>query len=163
LFNNYGPHQHPEKLIPKLIHNILKQKNLPIYGKGLNSREWIHVQDHCIALIKIFLKGKIGSVYNIGSNLNYNNYSIAKKLLKIARNNNYKVSRIKIKFIKDRPGHDMRYAIDSSKIKKELYWKPKINLNEGLLKTFEWYKNNIKFYKHINKNDIRKRLGVLND
>ena len=83
--NNYGPRQHPEKLIPKLIYNILNNKNLPIYGKGINSREWIYVDDHCEALIKIFKKGKVGNFYNIGSNLNLNNIKITKHLLKIAK------------------------------------------------------------------------------
>ena len=159
--NNYGPNQHPEKLIPKLIYNILNNKELPIYGKGLNSREWIHVEDHCEALFKIFLKGKIGECYNIGSNINYNNYNLAKKLLKIAKNKNYKGNKLKIKFVKDRPGHDMRYAIDSSKIKKKLNWKPKISLEKGLIKTFDWYMNNKKFYNYINKRDIKRRIGIL--
>ena len=161
--NNYGPNQHPEKLIPKLIYNILNNKELPIYGKGINSREWIYVADHCDALLRVFLKGKIGECYNIGSNLNYNNYNIAKKLIQIANKNKIKGNKVKIKFIKDRPGHDMRYAIDSSKIKRKLNWRPKISLEEGLFKTFEWYKNNKKFYKYINKKEIKKRLGVLND
>ena len=160
--NNYGPNQHPEKLIPKLIYNILNNKPLPIYGKGLNSREWIHVEDHCNALLKVFLKGKIGECYNIGSNINYTNYTIGKKLIKIVKNKHHIGNRVKIKFIKDRPGHDMRYAIDSSKIRKKLNWKPKINLENGLLNTFEWYKDNKKFYTYINKRDIKKRLGILN-
>ncbi len=161
--NNYGPKQHPEKLIPKLIYNILNNKELPIYGKGLNSREWIHVDDHSNALLKVFLKGKTGEFYNIGSNINYNNYNIAKKLLKIAKKKMIIGKKVKIKFVKDRPGHDMRYAINSKKIKQKLKWKPKINLDKGLLNTFEWYKNNRKFYSFLNKKQIVKRLGILND
>ena len=157
--NNYGPKQHPEKLIPKLIFNILNNKYLPIYGKGLNSREWIYVKDHCEALYKIFLNGKIGSFYNIGSNKNLNNIQVTKELLKIAKNTIKVGEKVKIKFIKDRPGHDKRYALNSKKIIKELNWKPKTNFNKGLKITFEWYKNNKMYYKYLNKKDITQRLG----
>ena len=161
--NNYGPNQHPEKLIPKLIYNILNNKNLPIYGKGKNSREWIHVEDHSNALLKVFLKGKTGEFYNIGSNTNYNNFNIAQKLLKIAKKKITLGKKVRIKFVKDRPGHDMRYAINSDKIKRKLKWKPKINLDIGLLNTFEWYMKHKKFYSYISKKQIIKRLGTLND
>ena len=108
--NNYGPKQHPEKLIPKLIYNILNNKALPIYGKGKNSREWIYVKDHCEALLKVFQNGKIGEFYNIGSNKNLNNIQICKTLLKISNKINVAKNNVKIKFVKDRPGHDFRYA-----------------------------------------------------
>ena len=160
--NNYGPKQHPEKLIPKLIYNILKNKPLPIYGKGTNSREWIYVKDHCEALIKIFKKGKIGSFYNIGSNKNQTNLEICSKLIYLANKNKIAGKNVKIKFVKDRPGHDLRYALNSSKLKKELKWTPKINLNIGLKKTFEWYFKNNNYYKSIPINDIKKRLGKKN-
>ena len=152
--NNYGPKQHPEKLIPKLIFNILNNSYLPIYGKGLNSREWIYVKDHCEALYKIFLNGKIGSFYNIGSNKNMNNIQVTKELLKIAKNTIKVGRKVRIKFIKDRPGHDKRYALNSKKIIKELNWKPKTNFNNGLKLTFEWYKDNKMYYKYLNKKDI---------
>ena len=158
--NNYGPKQHPEKLIPKLIYNIFKNKPLPIYGKGTNSREWIYVKDHCEALIKIFEKGKIGNFYNIGSNKNQTNLEICKKLIDISKKNKKLGNNVKIMFIKDRPGHDIRYALNSSKLKKELKWKPKTNLAEGLKKTYNWYSDNKKYYKSITKKDIDKRLGV---
>ena len=106
--NNYGPRQHPEKLIPKLIYNILNDIDLPIYGKGKNSREWIYVKDHCEALFKVFKKGKVGQFYNIGSNYNLNNLQISKKLLSISNKVLVKNKNIKIKFVKDRPGHDLR-------------------------------------------------------
>ena len=106
--NNYGPRQHPEKLIPKLIYNILNNQSLPIYGKGNNSREWIYVDDHCEALIKIFEKGKVGNFYNIGSNLNLNNIKISKLLIKIAKSKLEIGKNVSIKFVKDRPGHDIR-------------------------------------------------------
>ena len=157
--NNYGPNQHPEKLIPKLIYNILKNKTLPIYGKGLNSREWIYVKDHCEALIKVYQKGKAGNFYNIGSNKNLSNLEVTKKLLKIAKNKINIGKNVKINFVKDRPGHDVRYALNSNKIKKELNWKPKINFSEGIKLTFDWYNNNKMYYNSLKKKDIHKRLG----
>ena len=158
--NNYGPKQHPEKLIPKLIYNILNNKSLPIYGNGKNSREWIYVEDHCEALIKVFQKGKIGEFYNIGSNKNLNNLEICKALINIAKQNHVIGSNVKIKFVKDRPGHDIRYALDSKKILKTLGWKTKVNFNKGLEKTFLWYLHNNNYYKSISKKDIVKRLGT---
>ncbi|WP_440926256.1 dTDP-glucose 4,6-dehydratase [Candidatus Pelagibacter sp.] len=157
--NNYGPNQHPEKLIPKLIYNILNNKTLPIYGKGLNSREWIYVKDHCEALIKVYQKGKPGNFYNIGSNKNLSNLEVTKKLLKIAKKKIFIGKNVKINFVKDRPGHDVRYALNSNKIKKELNWKPNINFNEGIKLTFDWYNNNKMYYKSLKKKDIHKRLG----
>ena len=157
--NNYGPKQHPEKLIPKLIYNILNNKPLPIYGKGLNSREWIFVKDHCEALIKIFKKGKIGNFYNIGSNKNLTNLKVCEHLISVAKKNSILGTKVKINFIKDRPGHDIRYALNSNKIKKELNWKPRINFKEGIKLTFDWYNKNRKYYKSILKKDILKRLG----
>ena len=158
--NNYGPKQHPEKLIPKLIYNIINNKELPIYGKGKNSREWLHVKDHCMALFKVFEKGKIGEFYNIGSNKNLNNIQITKALLKIAKNFIQIGSNVKIKYIADRPGHDHRYALNSNKIKKKLNWKPKIKFDNGLKETFLWYLNNKKYYSSLTKRDIVKRLGL---
>ncbi len=157
--NNFGPRQHPEKLIPKLIYNILNNKNLPIYGKGINSREWIFVEDHCRALIKVYTSGKVGQFYNIGSNYNLDNLTVVKKLLSVAKNKIKLGKNVKIVFVKDRPGHDLRYAIDSNKIKKNLKWKIKFNFMSGLKKTFEWYFYNQKYYSNINKKDIIKRLG----
>ena len=158
--NNYGPKQHPEKLIPKLIYNIINNKELPIYGKGENSREWLHVKDHCMALFKVFEKGKIGEFYNIGSNKNLNNIQITKALIKIAKNFIAIGHRVKIKFIADRPGHDQRYALNSNKIKKKLKWKPQIKFDNGLKETFLWYLNNKKYYSSLTKKDIVKRLGL---
>ena len=158
--NNYGPRQHPEKLIPKLIYNIFKNKNLPIYGKGKNSREWIYVDDHCDALVKIYKKGKLGEFYNIGSNYNINNLKVVKKLLSVAKKKISFGKNVKIKFVKDRPGHDIRYAINSSKLKNKLKWKPKVNFAKGLEKTFLWYLENQNYYSKLNKKDITKRVGV---
>ena len=158
--NNFGPRQHPEKLIPKLIYNILNNKNLPIYGKGKNSREWIYVGDHCDALIKVYKSGKLGGFYNVGSNYNIDNLTVVKKLLYIAKKKINLGKNVKIKFVKDRPGHDMRYAIDSNKIKKELKWRPKVNFMIGLAKTFDWYRNNQNYYSKLNKKDIINRIGI---
>ena len=157
--NNYGPRQHPEKLIPKMIYNILNNKSLPIYGDGKNSREWIYVKDHCEALYKVFRSGKIGENYNIGSNKNYNNLEICKTLLKVAKKNIVIGKKVRLKFVKDRPGHDKRYALNSSKIINQLKWKPRTSFINGINKTFKWYLNNKKYYKSINKKDIIKRLG----
>ena len=158
--NNYGPKQHPEKLIPKLIYNILNNLPLPIYGKGTNSREWIYVKDHCEALFKVLKKGKIGEFYNIGSNYNLDNLSVVKKLISISKKKIKIGSSVKIKFVKDRPGHDKRYAINSSKIKNRIGWKPKISFEEGLKKTFSWYLENQQYYSKLNKKDITRRIGV---
>jgi len=159
--NNYGPNQFPEKLIPKLIFNIINNKPLPIYGKGKNSREWMYVQDHCEALLLIYLKGKIGENYNIGSGMNFKNLDIAKKLIKIVKNKSLKNNkRAKIKFVKDRPGHDFRYALNNKKILKKLGWKAKISLKIGLKKTFDWYLNNEAFFKSISKKIYTNRIGL---
>ena len=157
--NNYGPKQHPEKLIPKLIYNIFNNKSLPIYGKGTNSREWIYVKDHCEALIKVFLKGKIGEFYNIGSNKNMNNLQVTKELLKNSKKLISIGNNVKINFVKDRPGHDIRYALNSNKIKKKLGWRPKTNFSEGIKLTLDWYLKNKSYYKSLSKKDILNRLG----
>ena len=157
--NNYGPKQHPEKLIPKLIHNILNNKSLPIYGKGLNSREWIYVEDHCEALLKIYKKGKIGEFYNIGSNKNFNNLQVTKELIKISKTKIKLGKKVKITFIKDRPGHDIRYALNSNKIKSKLKWFPRTNFRHGIKLTLDWYHKNQKYYMSLSKRDINKRLG----
>ena len=157
--NNYGPNQHPEKLIPKLIYNILNNRTLPIYGKGRNSREWIYVKDHCEALFKIFKNGKIGEFYNIGSNKNLTNLEVCKNVLNVSKKLINIGDKVKISFVKDRPGHDIRYALNSSKIRKKLKFKPKTNFKKGIKLTFEWYKNNKTYYKSLSKKDIVNRLG----
>ena len=156
--NNYGPRQFPEKLIPKMIYNILNNKPLPIYAKGKNSREWIYVDDHCEALIKLFFKGKSGEKYNIGSDINCNNIFLVKKILKSFADREIKIGKkVKIIFVKDRPGHDFRYALNSRKIKKTLKWKPKINLNQGITKTVDWYIKNQKYFEKINEKNFSHR------
>ena len=157
--NNYGPKQHPEKLIPKIIFNIIKNRKLPLYGTGKNTREWIYVRDHCAALIKVFKYGKLGEFYNIGSNKNLSNKQIVKFLIKTA-NGKIKIGKnVRIKYVKDRPGHDFRYALNSNKIKK-LKWKPKVNIVLGLKMTFSWYLNNLSYFKKLNQKDIKSRFGL---
>jgi len=160
--NNYGPYQFPEKLIPKMITNIFNNKELPIYAKGRNSREWIHVYDHCEALFKLYLKGKKGESYNVGSGVNLENINLVKKLIKICKKMRIKISnKTKIKFVKDRPGHDFRYALNSKKILKELKWRPKIKFEDGLKETLSWYLYNKEFLKNISKKKYEKRLGLI--
>jgi len=159
--NNYGPNQFPEKLIPKLIFNIIDNRPLPIYAKGKNSREWMHVIDHCEALLSIYLKGKSGESYNIGSGKNLMNKDIAKKLINIAKTKRIKLGKkVKVKFVKDRPGHDLRYALNNKKILKKIKWKVKIPLDKGLSQTFDWYLNNKSFFNSVSKKLYINRLGL---
>ena len=157
--NNYGPNQHPEKLIPKLIYNITNNISLPIYGKGINTREWIYVADHCEALLKVYKSGKIGESYNIGSNKNLNNLEITKLLLKIAKKYIKIGPKVKIKFVKDRPGHDLRYALNNNKILKTLGWKSSTSIKKGLKKTLLWYLENTDYFNSFKKKDLIKRIG----
>ena len=159
--NNFGPGQYPEKLIPTLIFNILNNKPLPIYGKGGNSREWIYVDDHCNGIFQIYKKGKTGESYNIGTNNNISNLNLTKILLKIIKNKKIKIGKkVKIKFVKDRPGHDFRYALNSKKIRNNLKWKPKKNFRLGLEETFDWYLKNYNFFNYFSKKKFFKRLGL---
>ena len=141
--NNYGPHQHQEKLIPLIITNALENKNLPIYGDGKNIRDWLYVEDHCEAIIKILENGKPGETYNIGGSCEKNNLEVVSEICKILDSikpkqdgSSYKEQ---IEFVKDRPGHDFRYSLDTSKIKKDFNWKPKESFSSGLEKTVHWY------------------------
>jgi len=135
--NNYGPYQFPEKLIPLMINNALKNQDLPIYGKGINVRDWIYVEDHCRAIMKVLLNGSLGEIYNIGADSEVANLNLVKKLLRILKKPDSLIT-----FVKDRLGHDLRYAIDHRKITKELNWNPEINLDEGLKMTVDWYNDN---------------------
>lgn len=159
--NNYGPNQFPEKFIPKIIFNLLNNKSIPVYGKGNNLREWIYVKDNCEALYKIFKKGKIGENYNVGSGIRLRNIDLVKLILSIAKKNNISLkNKNKILYVKDRPGHDKRYALNSNKIKKKLGWKHKTSLKKGLSHTIEWYLKNKKFFDKISNRDFTKRLGL---
>ena len=159
--NNFGPGQFPEKLIPTLIFNILNNKPLPIYGKGINSREWIYVEDHCKGLLNIYKKGKTGESYNIGTGTNFNNLNLTKLLLKIVKETKIEIGKkVKIKFVKDRPGHDLRYALDSKKITKISKWRPLKDFETGLKETFNWYYRNYDFFNSFSKKKFFKRLGL---
>ena len=158
--NNYGPRQNPEKFIPKIISCILNKKKIPVYGKGINSREWIYVEDHCKALHRVYLKGRIGETYNIGSNLNIRNIDLVKKIILMSKKKNLFDKKSKILFVKDRPGHDLRYALNSNKIRSKLKWSNSVNIKDGLLKTFDWYENNKNFYKMIRNKKFKNRLGL---
>ncbi len=146
--NNYGPDQHPEKLIPKAILNFLNNKKVPIYGKGINIRNWLYVEDCCDAILKVLKKGKIGERYNIGGNEELSNILLIKKIFhnfkKYYQNKYFKSFDQSIAYVEDRKGHDYRYSLSSAKIKKKLKWHPKTNLDNGLKKTIYWYINNFK-------------------
>jgi len=157
--NNYGPNQFPEKLIPLCINNILNEKPLPIYGNGEQIRDWLFVIDHAEAIYKIFSEAEIGETYNIGGFNEWKNIDLVKELIKQM---DYKLGRPKdysekfITFVDDRLGHDTRYAIDATKLYKDLGWKPAINFKEGLSKTIDWYLKNRKWLENINSKNYQK-------
>ncbi len=156
--NNYGGFQFPEKLIPLMIHNIKNNKPLPVYGQGLNVRDWLYVEDHAEAIDLIFHKGNIGDTYNIGGNNEWRNIELVKLLCRIM---DQKLGREEgasaklITFVKDRAGHDLRYAIDSSKLQQELGWKPSLQFEEGLEKTVEWYLTNEEWLNNVTSGDYQ--------
>ena len=146
--NNYGPYQFPEKLIPLMINNCLKEKDLPIYGDGMQVRDWLHVSDHCSAIDNVLHKGKDGEVYNIGGNNEKANIEIVKLIIGTLGK-----SESLIKYVKDRPGHDRRYAIDNTKIATELGWEPAYTFEQGMKETIQWYLENTKWIENIISGD----------
>ena len=162
--NNYGPYQFPEKLIPLIILNALENKKLPVYGNGKHERNWLHVKDNVDALKKILFKGKKGNIYNVGGEREVSNIILIRKICKILdktipRKNKKKYESL-VEFVNDRPGHDKRYSLNSNKIKKELKWKPKIDLNLGLKLTVDWYLKNQNWWLPIRKFKYKgERLG----
>ena len=151
--NNYGPRQFPEKLIPLMILNAIEGKPLPIYGNGKNIRDWLHVNDHCDAISTILKKAVPGESYNVGGNCEKNNLEVVGAVVKILdkecpRSDGKSYSE-QITFVKDRPGHDLRYAIDASKIKKELRWSPSFNFDQGIRDTVLWYLNNEEWVRNV--------------
>jgi dTDP-glucose 4,6-dehydratase len=148
--NNYGPYQFPEKLIPLIISNALENKSLPVYGDGLNIRDWLHVEDHCSAIALAFFKGKSGEVYNIGGNNERTNIVIVKTILGLLGKPESLIT-----YVKDRLGHDRRYAIDSTKIQTELGWEPKYTFETGIKETVEWYVNNKEWWTKIKSGEYR--------
>ena len=158
--NNFGPNQYPEKLIPTIIYKIINKEPIPIYGKGGNVREWIYVKDHCNALIKIAEKGIVGENYNIGSEVTLNNIQIANKIILIFKKiTDSKNIKSKIHLVKDRPGHDLRYCLDSSKIRNKLKWRCESNFDEKVNETIIWYINKFKTNYFKNKN-FKNRIGL---
>jgi dTDP-glucose 4,6-dehydratase len=148
--NNYGPFHFPEKLIPLMIINALNDKELPIYGDGLNIRDWLHVEDHCQAIDLVLHKGRDGEVYNVGGNNERTNIEIVKTILK-----HLGKSESLMKFVKDRPGHDRRYAIDATKLRTELGWSPKYNFDTGIEQTIKWYLENQEWWENIISGDYQ--------
>jgi dTDP-glucose 4,6-dehydratase len=149
--NNYGPYQFPEKLIPLMINNCLKEKDLPVYGDGMQIRDWLYVKDHCVAIDAVLHKGRVGEVYNIGGNNEKENIEIVKIIL-----SSLGKSEELITYVKDRLGHDRRYAIDNSKITKELGWKPSFTFEEGIDVTIKWYLENLEWMKDVVSGDYMK-------
>lgn len=150
--NNYGPYQFPEKLIPLMIRNAMQDKPLPVYGDGLYVRDWIHVSDHCAAIWEVLTKGRIGEVYNIGSDEEHPNIEIVKTVLKLLGKPESLISHVK-----DRPGHDRRYAIDASKVRQELGWMPVIGFEDGLRQTIHWYASNRTWLERIESGAYRQQ------
>jgi dTDP-glucose 4,6-dehydratase len=150
--NNYGPNQFPEKLIPLVINNLRYNKPIPVYGKGENIRDWLYVEDHAVAIDKIFHQGRNGETYNIGGNNEWKNIDLIRLLCKIMDkklNNAPGTGESQITFVKDRAGHDLRYAIDSSKISRKLGWEPSLTFETGLEKTVDWYLENLDWLKNV--------------
>ncbi|RLC39152.1 dTDP-glucose 4,6-dehydratase [Candidatus Falkowbacteria bacterium] len=150
--NNYGPYQFPEKLIPLFIINLLQGKKLPLYGKGKNIRDWIYVDDHNAGVEAVIMKGKIGETYCLGGENELSNMDITRKLLDLMGK-----SESEIKYVKDRPGHDFRYAMDISKAKKELDWRPRTDFDDGLKKTIDWYRKNKDWWERIKSGEYREQ------
>ncbi|MCE5270520.1 dTDP-glucose 4,6-dehydratase [bacterium] len=148
--NNYGPFQFPEKMIPLMMTNALEGKKLPVYGDGLNVRDWLHVEDHCRALDLALHKGKAGEVYNVGGGTQLTNLELVRTLLGILGRDESLIS-----FVPDRPGHDRRYAIDASKARRELGWQPQVTFAEGLRRTVEWYSGNTRWWERIKSGAYR--------
>jgi dTDP-glucose 4,6-dehydratase len=144
--NNYGPYQFPEKLVPLFITNLIDNKKVPVYGKGNNIRDWIHVDDHNRGVEMIIKKGKIGETYCLGGGSEFTNMDITKKILELMD-----FSEDMIEYVPDRLGHDFRYAVDYSKAEKELSWKPEISFSEGLKETINWYRNNSNWWRKLKK------------
>jgi len=149
--NNYGPYQFPEKLLPLFIMNLLRDEPVPVYGDGLNVRDWIHVRDHCAAIDRVRREGRVGEIYNIGGRCERTNLDLTHALLEIMQR-----PRSLIRFVRDRPGHDRRYAMDSTKIERELGWRAQIAFDEGLRETIRWYQKNTDWVANIRTGEYRK-------
>lgn len=151
--NNYGPNQFPEKLLPLFITRLLRGESVPVYGDGLNVRDWLHVRDHCAAIHRVWRDGRAGEVYNIGANCEWTNLALTERLLDLLEK-----PRSLLRFVADRPGHDRRYAMDCSKIERELGWRPRVPFDEGLRQTVRWYQENADWVANIQSGAYQQRL-----
>jgi dTDP-glucose 4,6-dehydratase len=162
--NNYGPFQFPEKLIPLMIMNALEGKQLPVYGDGRNVRDWLYVGDHCRAIMDVLDRGRIGEVYNIGGNSERRNLEVVERLCEILDELRPDAAigphRSLVSFVKDRPGHDQRYAIDSGKIQRELGWRPSVTFEEGLRRTVAWYLDHMDWVSHVRSGEYRRWISL---
>ena len=142
--NNYGPNQFPEKVIPLFVTNLIEGKKIPVYGTGMNIRDWLHVDDHCLGIYRALMKGKAGEIYNIGGGLELTNLDLTKKILNMMGKNDSE-----IEYVQDRKGHDLRYSVDWSKAHNEIGYSPKIKFEDGLLATINWYQENESWWKPL--------------
>jgi dTDP-glucose 4,6-dehydratase len=142
--NNYGPNQFPEKVIPLFVTNLIEGKKIPVYGTGVNIRDWLHVDDHCLGIYKALMKGKAGEIYNIGGGLELTNLELTKQILRAMNK-----TESDIEYVQDRKGHDLRYSVDWSKAQKEIGYSPQVNFAEGLLETIDWYQENESWWKPL--------------
>lgn len=154
--NNYGPYQFPEKLIPLMINNCKQNKSLPVYGDGMQIRDWLHVSDHCAAIYTVLCKGRNGEVYNVGGNNEKANIEIVKLIIATTGKSEDLIS-----YVQDRPGHDRRYAIDNTKIATELGWKPEYTFEEGMAETIEWYLSNVEWIERVSTGDYLKYYEMM--
>jgi dTDP-glucose 4,6-dehydratase len=150
--NNYGPYQFPEKVIPLFVTNLMEGKKVPLYGDGMNIRDWLHVEDHCEAIWAVLMRGTPGEVYNIGGNNEITNRKITETIL-LEMGKNWDES---VQYVKDRPGHDRRYAIDAGKIKRELGWEPKHRFEQSIKTTIQWYKDHQDWWRAIKSGEYLK-------
>ncbi|GAA0179308.1 dTDP-glucose 4,6-dehydratase [Clostridium sediminicola] len=162
--NNYGPYQFPEKLIPLIINNCLKHNDLPIYGDGLNIRDWLYVEDHCKAIDMVVSKGRLGEVYNVGGHNERTNIHIVKTIIEYIKENvDNEVSESLMKFVEDRKGHDKRYGIDPTKIKEDLGWEPETPYEEGIKLTIKWYLENQQWLQNVTSGDYKNYYAKMYD
>lgn len=155
--NNYGPYQFPEKLIPLMINNALEHKSLPVYGDGLNVRDWLYVEDHCKAIDLVAAKGKVGEIYNVGGHNERPNIFIVKKIIEEVRSatGDKQIDEALITYVEDRKGHDRRYGIAPDKIKEDLGWEPETKFEIGIVKTIQWYLANLEWVEHVTSGDYQ--------
>jgi dTDP-glucose 4,6-dehydratase len=160
--NNYGPFQFPEKLVPLMIYNALQKKELPVYGDGLNVRDWIHVTDHCRAVDRVLHDGRPGEIYNIGSRSELTNIELVRQIISYLHERvDPGISQSLLRFVTDRKGHDRRYAMDPAKIEAELGWRPEVSFEQGIEQTIQWYLENPEWLARVASGEYRKYMAKL--